>query len=301
MKTIYIWIGYFPTEKDFENYLNQSAFRKWWKDNDEDNLDLCCDFCKEMGIADYDEDFAVIKYNRYSSDMNDLYGLIPAKEQTLTKVIAEKDITKANALICYNVGEDIDTKNARLTKQVKFLGKFEFDASVVYGAAPSLAGLHNMLWLGKTSKTESEFMRYFNQSEYLNALQKFEKGEIKKRPSPDLRCQFCKDLNINYYYPEYLTVFHSPKEMKAEDIIKNHTKDPELFYSMTSYTVDDLKIKSSNAMFLYIPNGKRDKKKNQNITIFRKAMIGKKTKPKGALDELDNYNDLSYIGTFAWD
>ena len=300
MKNIFIWVGYFPTEKEFNKYIDQSAFRKWWADNDEENLALSSDFCKEIGISDYDEDFLILKYNEHSSDLNDLCGLIPANGSKIEKACKEKKITKANAVICYNVDEEIDSKKAKLPKIVTFLGKFPFDTSAELGTAFSLAGLRNMLWIGKTGKTEEEFMQYFNQDDYMNSLLKFESGETTKRPSSNLCCQFCKDLNIKHYYPEYLTVFYSQKELNAKEIIEKYTKDKELFKDMISFSLH-ANVTMANAIFLYIPNGYRDKKKDQKITIFRKASIGKFAKPSGALDELDNYNDLKYIGTFSWD
>ena len=37
MSKIMIWVGQFDSEADFEKYMDQSAFRQWWKDYDEDN------------------------------------------------------------------------------------------------------------------------------------------------------------------------------------------------------------------------------------------------------------------------
>ena len=61
-KKILIWIGQFDSEVDFTQYLDQSKFLQWWKKYDEDNLELSCQFCKELGISSYDEDFLIIKY-----------------------------------------------------------------------------------------------------------------------------------------------------------------------------------------------------------------------------------------------
>ena len=36
MSKIMIWVGQFDSEADFEKYMDQSAFRQWWKDYDED-------------------------------------------------------------------------------------------------------------------------------------------------------------------------------------------------------------------------------------------------------------------------
>ena len=32
MSKIMIWVGQFDSEADFEKYMDQSAFRQWWKD-----------------------------------------------------------------------------------------------------------------------------------------------------------------------------------------------------------------------------------------------------------------------------
>lgn len=60
MSKIMIWVGQFDSEADFEKYMDQSAFRQWWKDYDEDNKELRCQFCKELGVMSYDEDFLIM-------------------------------------------------------------------------------------------------------------------------------------------------------------------------------------------------------------------------------------------------
>ena len=49
-----IWVGQFDSEADFEKYMDQSAFRQWWKEYDEDNKELRCQFCKELGVMNYE-------------------------------------------------------------------------------------------------------------------------------------------------------------------------------------------------------------------------------------------------------
>lgn len=49
-------------------------------------------------------------------------------------------------------------------------------------------------------------MEYFNQEQYLKELEAYESGQSKKRPNPEHRCQFCKDLGIKFYYPEFLRI-----------------------------------------------------------------------------------------------
>ena len=43
-----IWVGQFDSEADVEKYMDQSAFRQWWKDYDEDNKELRCQFCLSL-------------------------------------------------------------------------------------------------------------------------------------------------------------------------------------------------------------------------------------------------------------
>ena len=44
MSKVYIWIGQFQSNAEFETYINQSKFRQWWAEHDEDNLELSCQF-----------------------------------------------------------------------------------------------------------------------------------------------------------------------------------------------------------------------------------------------------------------
>jgi hypothetical protein len=106
-----------------------------------------------------------------------------------------------------------------------------------------------MLWLGTTSKDEEEFLQYFNQGGYINVLSKFENGESKKRPSPDLRCQFCKDLNIKFYYPQYLTAFYCHKEIEVKELIERHTKDPQHFDRSLSLTTPDIPYRDTSGYY----------------------------------------------------
>lgn len=79
MSKIMIWVGQFDSEADFEKYMDQSAFRQWWKDYDEDNKELRCQFCKELGVMSYDEDFLIMKFT--SDGLAGLLNLIPADTQ----------------------------------------------------------------------------------------------------------------------------------------------------------------------------------------------------------------------------
>ena len=48
MSKIMIWVGQFDSEADFEKYMDQSAFRQWWKEYDEDNKDFVASSVKSL-------------------------------------------------------------------------------------------------------------------------------------------------------------------------------------------------------------------------------------------------------------
>lgn len=295
---IYIWIGNFQSKAEFNEYMDQSKFRHWWVEHDEDNLELSSKFCKELHVPSYDEDFMIMKF--VPDGISELLKLLPADTESLQQICKERNINQANAGICYNIKEDITSVRAKRTKRVFFLGNFEFQISKVESTSSSLAGLRNMIWIGSTSKSKKEFLQYFNQDDYMKFLNAYNNGEMKKRPSPNLRCQFCKDIGVDFYYPEFLNVFFSNKTIAPKELIQNIVIDKEITDSIFS-TLDEKKIKEANCAFNYIPNGFHDKKKDQNILIFERVFIGRYTKPKKYIDELDNYNDLTYLGSFMWD
>lgn len=298
MSKVYIWIGQFQSNAEFETYINQSKFRQWWAEHDEDNLELSCQFCKELNISSYDEDFLVTKFS--PNGIDELVRLIPTKTATVMQLCKEQNIQKANAAICYNTEEDITLVQAKRAKSLFFLGVLDFQAGEIESELSSLAGLRNLTWIGTTQKNKDEFMQYFNQDEYLEELHKFNNGEIKKRPNPILRCQFCKDLGINFYYPEFLHVEFADEIIEAKQLVRHVIKD-EFLYDVVDSTLEKKKIRMANCAFCYIPNGFCDKKKDQKIFIFKKELIGIRNKPKNYIDELDNYNGLTFLGGFMWD
>lgn len=141
MSKIMIWVGQFDSEADFEKYMDQSAFRHWWKEYDEDNEEMRCQFCKELGVMDYDEDFLIMKYA--PTGLLELLNLIPADTQKINQAVAGNGIEKANAAIMYNCGEGISTQKAANAVSVSFLGTFYFDLNPT-GTTASTAGLKYM-------------------------------------------------------------------------------------------------------------------------------------------------------------
>ena len=150
---------------------------------------------------DYDEDSLIMKYS--SEGLENLLNVIPADTDKIKEILRAKKITVANAAIMYNSHEGISLQKATNTVSVSFLGSFIFELNPT-GTTVSTAGLKYMTWIGHTDKNETEFMEYFNQEQYLKELEAYESGQSKKRPNPEHRCQFCKDLGIKFYYPEFL-------------------------------------------------------------------------------------------------
>lgn len=300
MSKIYIWIGEFPSEAEFEKYMDQSAFRQWWAEHDEDNLELSCPFCKELGLGCYDEDFLIMKYSPQGPD--GLLNLIPANTQKLKEAMAEKGITHANAVICYNCGEEISPQRAPKSVSVTFLGSFKFELENT-GTDATTAGVRYMAWIGTTTKSKKEFMEYFNQDLYLQELKDYEEGKTRKRPNPENRCQFCKDIDIKFYYPQFLRIkicetVESPLVLLREVIQDNNIPDRWIEFDLEKYNIDILHI---NCAFCYVPNGFRDKKKDQKVYIVKEDMKGLLGIPKKHVNELSSYNGLTYLGTYKWE
>ncbi len=297
MSKIMIWVGQFPSEAEFDKYMDQSDFYKWWKEYDEDNKEMRCQFCKELGVMSYDEDFLIMKYA--PTGMSELINLIPANTEKITDALKAECITDCNAVICYNCRSGISPQKAINTTSVKYIGSYEFDLNPT-GVAGSLAGLEYLVWIGTTDKSREEFMEYFNQDEYLKELEDFESGITKKSPNPEHRCQFCKDIDIKYYYPEFLKVEILDHLENPLDMVKGMIENsliPDLYFEID---IDREKVSYSNCIFCYIPNGFKDKKKNQKIFIRKKRYSDYET-PKKHVKELSSYNGIKYLGVYKAD
>lgn len=198
MAKMMFWVGYFPTEEDFEKYMDQTEFYKWWSKYDEDNSELRCQFCKELGISSYDEDLLIMKYLKESDKIQDCIDFIPANNQLLQPVFEKVGLKKANAVICYTKGHEITDNVVDKATSVSYLGVFNYSTKEIMSRFST--------FLGTTNKSETEFMEYFNLDAYLEELRLYESGKTKKRPNPDLRCQFCKNVGITHYHPEFFKI-----------------------------------------------------------------------------------------------
>lgn len=294
-----VWVGQFDSEADFEKYMDQSAFRKWWKEYDEDNKEMRCQFCKELGIMDYDEDFLIMKYA--PKGLSEMLNLIPADTDNICQAIREAGINDCNAVICYECRKGISPPKAENTTSVKYLGTYIFDMFAT-GTISTTAGLKYMTWIGHTDKTESEFMEYFNQEQYLKEMEEYESGKTKKRPNPEHRCQFCKDLGIKFYYSEFLRIQIEKTPVNSFSLVKSIIRDENILDRWIEEELNNENIDEvSNCAFCYIPNGYRDKKRDQKLYVIKEYMKGLYGLPKYATIAQENYNGVKYLFTFKWE
>ena len=297
MSKILVWIGNFESESDFNKYMDQSAFYKWWKEYDEDNKELRCQFCKELNIMSYDEDFLIMKYS--PNGIKELLNVVPVDTDKIRKALKDQNITEANAAIMYNSREGISSQKATNATSVSFLGTFTFDLNPT-GTLASTAGLKYITWIGHTDKSESEFMEYFNQDLYLKEMEDYESGQTKKRPSPEHRCQFCKDIGIKFYYPEFLRIKKN-NALSSVQLLQSVINDDKIDFIERVLIRENLNNQSNNCAFCYIPNGFRNKNKDQKIFILTESMKGHIIPPKRYVEDLGSYNGLRYLATFMWE
>ena len=148
--------------------------------------------------------------------------------------------------------------------------------------------------------TFDDFMEYFNQDLYIQEMRDYDEGRSKKRPNPEHRCQFCKDLNIKYYYPEFLRILFVNKDEPIVALVKKILDDDGFDDEAIEFLIDKYcTVKNANCIFCYIPNGYRDKKKDQNIYILKDGWEINRYTPKKYLIEQDNYNGLKYFVTIS--
>ena len=125
------------------------------------------------------------------------------------------------------------------------------------------------VFIGNTDKSEAEFMEYFNQDDYIKVLQDYQTGISRKKPAPELRCQFCKDVGLDYYYPELLSFKMVDAPLPGNVLLEEVVNDPKL-YDVLSQRLASMAIENANVAFRYAANGFRDKSKDRYISIYKR-------------------------------
>ena len=143
-------------------------------------------------------------------------------------------------------------------------------------------------------------MEYFNQDLYLKEMEDYESGQTKKRPNPEHRCQFCKDIGIKFYYPEFLRIKKN-NALSSVQLLQSVINDDKIDFIERVLIRENLNNQSNNCAFCYIPNGFRNKNKDQKIFILTESMKGHIIPPKRYVEDLGSYNGLRYLATFMWE
>lgn len=310
MSKLNIWIGTFSSEQDFEKYIDQSPYLQAWniynntplKKGEKDiepSMELRSSFCKEIDMEDLDEDFLYIHYAK-SGDVNALLSRIPTNIKKLISSMNTDEMETANAFICYPENE-MKKANPEKSQKIRYVGVFPYASPTpLVTNEETRFGFSDSIWIGVTNKNKEDFLKYFDQSEYLNQLSDFQTRRVKKKPIAKYSCPFCVDIGVSHYNPERITVFHIDEELESkaflEKAIGNKTLKERLQES------GRINHKSKYNILVHLaqdetPNGKNEPK----IKVYPSELLKKHPLPKGFVEEKEQYNGMKFIGKFVFE
>jgi hypothetical protein len=119
MKKVHIWIGTTSkNENEFDQYFDQ-------------NNDLC-QFCMDLGIEQYDEDFiGIIPLLDHETDIHDILAEVPIDEKCIDLAIdncAKLGIQKANAVFYLTDSSvPVEGHDDKLYNGLRYIGVFDSD------------------------------------------------------------------------------------------------------------------------------------------------------------------------------
>jgi hypothetical protein len=228
MSKLHIWLGNFKSEKEFEKYLDQKEYLEAWavydnepatgneEEDEEPSTELRCDFCKEVDLDTYDEDFMIMKYYKKAVDIKTAAHDILVDEKELEVLLKKHNINEFNSVIAYE-DNDLSEKKASGSKTVKYIGKL-LQASGEETASDSEV---HYLWVGEN---------------------KLDKKNILKQAEIDKN----NVVKLNYY--------HASKSGKLDEILILQVEDYNVAEKMI-LTVDEMKIITANSMLDIIVKG----------------------------------------------
>jgi hypothetical protein len=280
MKKNHIWIGSFPDEEEFEAYINQKKYLQAWNvyDNEpptgnpeedkEPSDELRCQFCKDILIDNYDEDFLIMEFKK-GMLLSDFLSLIPANPKELIQNDKINNISNINSLFIIDSDSLDEDANPEKTSKLIYLGELD----EVHNIKNTPSDIQYSIWIGKTNKTEYEFISYFS-------------GGAKKS-------NFSKETNIKKYNP-FSVKWHYFSSTISVDNLVNQFIPSEIANSVINKTKKKVG-ESVNAIFFYISN---EYKENEPTRIILKEFAEEYPVPPKFQVEKDNYNDLMFIGSF---
>ena len=307
MNKNHIWIGTFQSAKEFEQYMDQSAYLQAWEKYNNEPLqegeediepsdELRCTFCKEIGMESYDEDFLQIHFEP-SENFDALLSRLPAKLKKVLSACNEKGVTGGNALICYSTKEVSSDEYPEKSRGMVYIGAFaEAIPTPLVEDEDTRLGLEDCIWVGLISESKKTWMKYFDQKEYLSLLAN------EKKPKERFSCAFCCDINTPCYLPENIQIFYADKPDRIQTIIEQAIPNQRL----ANLVIDDVGKRFSrnakiNAVVHLVEHTTRSEKEEPKVKIYPKELMGQYPTPKKYVEEKESYNGLIFIGKFAWE
>ncbi|MCS3868603.1 hypothetical protein J3D55_001519 [Chryseobacterium ginsenosidimutans] len=178
--------------------------------------ELRCDFCKEVDLDTYDEDFMIMKYYKKSVDIKTVAHDILVDEKELEALCKKHKISDFNSAIAYE-DNNLSEKKASGSTTVKYIGQLQ-QASDENLSDDST--VHH-LWVGEN---------------------KLDKKNILKQAGIDKD----KVMKLNYY--------HTAKSGKLDEILILQVEDYNVAEKMI-LKVDTMKITTANSMLDLVVKG----------------------------------------------
>ncbi|GEP89745.1 Immunity protein 22 [Chitinophaga terrae (ex Kim and Jung 2007)] len=227
MSKFHIWAGNFKSKKSFRQYLDQKSYLKAWDvynnepptGNEEEDAEpdpaLRCDFCKEVNLDTYDEDFMIIKYYSKAVDIDTIAEDTLTDADELKKLWKKHKLKDVNAVIVYE-DDDLSTKSAAKSTGLKYLGKVTNTSE-----SEDETGVH-YLWVGEKETLSKKFIKHIADEEKLLELL------IK-----EMRIEDEEEADINFYY--------NPKKEKLDEMLINQVEDYNIAEKMI-LKADEMKV-----------------------------------------------------------
>lgn len=178
--------------------------------------------------------------------------------------------------------------------KVKYIGLYEYTTPTpLITNEETRLGFTDIIWLGETNKSKSDFLKYFDQTDFLNELNN------KKKTTNKFSCEFAEDIGVPYFIESRATIYYS-EELKdwkniVEQSIKNKTLKDRLLDDMV--TKKDLK---ANVLVHIAQDDTPNAKSEPKIKIYPKEASKRYPVPKGFTIEKENYNGMKFIGNYGW-
>lgn len=239
MGKIHIWVGNFESKEAFEEYFSQESYLKAWSiydnepptgkedDDQEPDPELRCQFCKEIGVDNYDEDFIVLKYYHKPQKINMILNDIPGDTSEFLKLCEEHEIQDTNVLIAYE-NHDLTQKNASQTRKMIYLGEI----AGLSDTDDKVSLRTHYLWLGKDAIP----------SEILNSLE----GDKEL-----LKDKIAEILGIDKRIIEKINHYYTDNKEKVDEIIITHVEDYDIAEKMI-LKADELGVNSTTNLMLEV-------------------------------------------------